>query len=128
MPQILHFNMLWSGSQGAKQAGGPAWGTDVDNELQLNEAKVKAAMAQQARQDREMELDERKRGYNSLRDAQVCLGIPWYLSSPPAAAMPWPLEQHWFRHLMCAALFWAPVLQIMQIESLPHQWCCRLQW
>ena len=118
MPQILRFNMLWSGSQGAKQAGGPAWGTDVDNELQLNEAKVKAAMAQQARQDREMELDERKRGYNSLRDAQVCLGIPWYLLSPPAVAChdPWSSTGAG----LCAALFWAPVLQIMQIEYLQH--------
>lgn len=45
------------------------WGTEVDEGLQLDEQKLKEALARaEAAEARGVELDDRKRGYNSLHD------------------------------------------------------------
>ena len=45
------------------------WGTEVEEGLQLDAQKLKEALARaEAAASRDVELDDRKRGYNSLHD------------------------------------------------------------
>jgi pre-mRNA-processing factor SLU7 len=45
------------------------WGVDTAEDVQLDDAKLKAALkAQEKFQEEQVELDERKRKFNSMRD------------------------------------------------------------